>query len=90
MCLLFMYWFWVTVAAENHSNADCFACAILSHGEEGYVFGSDGRIQIDKLVAPFKGHKCQSLAGKPKIFFIQVSDSPFLWTGVFLTVPLCR
>ena len=64
----------LSVASENHADVDCFLCAILSHGEEGYVYGADGPIQIDKLVAPYKGHRCASLAGKPKIFFIQVSE----------------
>jgi hypothetical protein len=66
-------WFLLAVARNNHEDADCFACAILSHGEEGYVYGKDKAIQIDRLVGPFKGHRCLSLAGKPKLFFIQVS-----------------
>ncbi|XP_076465517.1 caspase-3-like [Babylonia areolata] len=74
------------VAKNDHSNADCFTCAILSHGEEGYVYGTDGRIEIDKLVAPFKGHKCQSLAGKPKIFFIQACRGTQLDSGVGVEV----
>ena len=45
---------------------------ILSHGEEGTVYGTDGPVEIKDLVEPFKGHRCQSLAGKPKLFFIQV------------------
>jgi len=44
--------------------------AVLSHGDEGQVFGTDGEIQITKLVEPLK--RCQSLHGKPKLFFIQV------------------
>lgn len=67
---------------SDHTNADCFACAILSHGEEGYVYGCDNRIEIDRLVAPFKGHKCRSLAGKPKIFFIQACRGTQLDSGV--------
>ena len=61
-------------AREDHTKMDCFACVILSHGEEGYVYGKDGPIQIEKLIAPYKGHRCPTLAGKPKIFFIQVSE----------------
>lgn len=57
-------------AKENHSDADCFACAILSHGEEGRVYGTDGTVLLETLMNPFKG--CESLLGKPKIFFIQV------------------
>ncbi|RUS90572.1 hypothetical protein EGW08_001660 [Elysia chlorotica] len=61
----------VLAAKEDHTDRDCFVCVILSHGEEGYVYGTDDKIPIDELVMPFKGHKCPSLAGKPKLFFIQ-------------------
>lgn len=74
--------FLIKVARENHENEDCFACAILSHGEEGYVFGRDKSIQIDRLVAPFKGHRCKTLAGKPKLFFIQACRGTQLDHGV--------
>ncbi|KAK7113262.1 hypothetical protein V1264_012576 [Littorina saxatilis] len=73
------------MAREDHSDEDCFACAILSHGEEGYVYGKDGPIQVDRLVAPFKGHRCRTLAGKPKIFFIQACRGTQLDDGVEVT-----
>ena len=59
------------VAAEDHSDADCFVCVILSHGEEGVVFGTDKRIEIKELTNFFKGDKCPGLIGKPKLFIIQ-------------------
>ena len=63
----------VSAAAHDHSDCDCFAAAILSHGAEGgIVYGTDGIINLDTLIAPFKGDKCRTLAGKPKLFFIQV------------------
>uniref|UniRef100_A0A8D0GHU7 Caspase 7 n=1 Tax=Sphenodon punctatus TaxID=8508 RepID=A0A8D0GHU7_SPHPU len=58
-------------ADENHSNAACFACVLLSHGEEGLVYGTDGRMPIKNLTTLFRGDKCKSLIGKPKLFFIQ-------------------
>lgn len=58
-------------AFMDHTDNDCFACAILSHGEEGVVYGRNGKIEIKKLLEPFKGNFCDSLAGKPKLFFIQ-------------------
>ncbi|XP_013414929.1 caspase-3 isoform X1 [Lingula anatina] len=58
-------------AQEDHSDADCFACAFLSHGIEGRIYGTNGLISIDLLLSFFKGDKCLSLAGKPKLFFIQ-------------------
>ena len=48
-------------------------CAILTHGEEGVVYGTDDKIEVKTLLEPFKGDKCRGLVGKPKIFFIQVS-----------------
>lgn len=71
-----------TAAREDHSNSDCFACAILSHGDSGLVYGTDGSIDIDTLVAGFKGDKCISLAGKPKLFFIQACRGDKLDHGV--------
>jgi len=47
--------------------------AVLSHGEEGLVYGTDGDIQIKKLVEPLK--RCQTLFGKPKLFIVQVCIS---------------
>ena len=67
--LYFLY----AVSKEDHSDADCFLCVILSHGEEGYVYGTTGKVKISRLVEDFKGDNCPTLAGKPKLFFIQVS-----------------
>lgn len=56
----------------DHKNKDCFICCILSHGDLGIVYGTDGReASIYELTSYFTGSKCPSLAGKPKIFFIQ-------------------
>ena len=62
----------VSVAREDHTNNDCFMCAILSHGDLGVVYGTDGIIQLDILVNPFKGRQCPTLAGKAKVFILQV------------------
>lgn len=62
-----------TAAAEDHSDADCFGCAILSHGDDGTVYGTDSIMQLKTLVDCVKGPNCPSLIGKPKLFFIQVS-----------------
>ena len=64
--------FHIAVATEDHSNADCFACAILSHGEMGEVYGINGKMKIDNITRNFKADICPTLAGKPKLFFIQV------------------
>ncbi|XP_037760319.1 caspase-7 isoform X2 [Chelonia mydas] len=58
-------------AEENHSDAACFACIFLSHGEDGFIYGTDGILEIKDLTTFFRGDKCKSLIGKPKLFFIQ-------------------
>ncbi|XP_073451968.1 caspase-7-like [Aquarana catesbeiana] len=60
-----------SVAKNDHSDSACFACILLSHGEEGQIYGTDGVMAIKTLTTFFRGDKCQSLVGKPKLFFIQ-------------------
>lgn len=60
-----------SVAQEDHSNHASFVCVILSHGEEGVIFGTDGFEKLDVLTKFFKGQRCRTLVGKPKLFFIQ-------------------
>ncbi|CAJ0967295.1 unnamed protein product [Ranitomeya imitator] len=59
------------VAMSDHGDADCFLCVFLSHGEDNHVYAFDAKIEIQRLTSLFKGDKCQSLVGKPKIFIIQ-------------------
>ncbi|XP_010886701.1 caspase-6 [Esox lucius] len=62
----------ISDAAEaNHSDADCFVCVFLSHGENDHVYAYNGKIYIQEIAALFKGDKCRSLVGKPKIFILQ-------------------
>ncbi|KAK2817523.1 hypothetical protein Q5P01_025714 [Channa striata] len=58
-------------ATADHSEADCFLLAFMSHGEDENVYASDGQISIRDITAMFKGTVCPSLAGKPKIFIWQ-------------------
>ncbi|MCJ8730164.1 hypothetical protein PDJAM_G00180970 [Pangasius djambal] len=62
----------ITEAANaNHADADCFVCVFLSHGENGHVYAYDDKIEIQDVTALFRGDKCPSLVGKPKIFILQ-------------------
>ncbi|NXP50444.1 CASP8 protein, partial [Heliornis fulica] len=57
---------------KDHSNRDCFVCFIFSHGEKDKIKGTDHElVNIKDLVSCFYGSNCPSLAGKPKLFFIQ-------------------
>ncbi|XP_074151755.1 caspase-7 isoform X1 [Sminthopsis crassicaudata] len=59
------------VSQEDHTDSACFACILLSHGEEDLIYGTDGVTPIKDLTVHFRGDKCRSLLGKPKLFFIQ-------------------
>ncbi|XP_036429401.1 caspase-6-like isoform X2 [Colossoma macropomum] len=58
-------------AEADHTDADCFVCVFLSHGEDGHVFAHDKKVDIKKITALFRGDRCRSLVGKPKIFIFQ-------------------
>lgn len=58
---------------EDHKNNASFVCVLLSHGDEGVIYGTDGPERFDTLAKYFRGDYCAGLVGKPKLFFIQVS-----------------
>ncbi|XP_070190699.1 caspase-7-like [Littorina saxatilis] len=60
------------VASQDHSQYDSFVCCILSHGRQGKVYGNNGKaVPIEDLTSAMKPQYCPSLAGKPKLFFVQ-------------------
>lgn len=73
-----------TVAEMDHSEHDCLAIAVLSHGELGLLYAHDAAYKADSLWHYFTADRCQSLAGKPKLFFIQACQGDKLDPGVSL------
>jgi len=69
-------------ALEDHSDADCVLVAVMSHGELGILYGRDSPYKPDRLWSHFSADKCRSLAGKPKLFFIQACQGDQLDHGV--------
>ena len=60
---------------KNHKDADCLCVVVLTHGSEGYLLARDKSYKVKKLWEPFTADNCPSLAGKPKLFIIQVRFS---------------
>ena len=58
------------------SGVGCFALAVLSHGNEGVVYGTDGKLQVQTLTESVL--KVSELVGKPKLFFIEVGYIIFI------------
>ncbi|XP_056606102.1 caspase-8 isoform X1 [Triplophysa dalaica] len=71
-------------ANMDHTQMDVFVCCVLSHGEKGAVLGVDGKqIEIRELTLPFA--RCNSLASKPKLFFIQACQGNLGHEPVWMT-----
>lgn len=56
--------------------------AVLSHGELGILYARDTPYKPECLWSPFTADKCPTLAGKPKMFFIQACQGDKLDGGV--------
>lgn len=70
------------VSREDHSNSASLVCVLLSHGDEGVFFGTDGSIELKSLTSLFRGDRCRTLVGKPKLFFIQACRGTNLDGGI--------
>ncbi|KAG0717871.1 Caspase-1 [Chionoecetes opilio] len=68
----------------DHSDCDMLVMIFMSHGEQDVMWGRDGHFKPDALFEGFQADQCKSLAGKPKIFFIQACRGEGLDTGVTL------
>ena len=81
-------YFLFPVACEDHSDSDCVAVGILTHGDfdiysrvrdnkkslTDTVLACDQPLRLEELTSIFRSSKCHhSLIGKPKLFFIQVT-----------------
>ncbi|XP_064201175.1 caspase-3b isoform X1 [Anguilla rostrata] len=74
------------VSKEDHSQSASFVCVLLSHGkEENLLCGTDGLVELPKLTGLFRGDRCATLVGKPKLFFIQACRGTDLDDGVIET-----
>lgn len=66
-------------ATKDFSMMGCFSCCILSHGQEGVLYGTDGTIDIREITSYFHG---RNLAGKPKCFIFQACQGSEYMDGV--------
>ncbi|XP_069835921.1 caspase-2 isoform X3 [Dendropsophus ebraccatus] len=56
----------------EHSQLDSCIVAILSHGVDGAVYGSDGKlVQLQDVFTKLDNAHCPQLQNKPKMIFIQ-------------------
>lgn len=72
------------IANLNHSKNDCLLIAILSHGKYGVINAYDYEYSLDTILNYFTVSRCPTLAGKPKLFFIQACQGDRLDDGITL------
>lgn len=68
----------------DHSEHDCLVVAILSHGDLGILYAHDTSYKPDSIWSLFTSDRCPTLAGKPKLFFIQACQGDKLDAGTTL------
>ncbi|KAH9404463.1 Caspase-7 [Tyrophagus putrescentiae] len=76
---------YIIKSCYNHDRFDCFAICFLSHGDNGILFCSDSFLSSDDIFAPFTADQCASLAGKPKLFFLQSCQGSECDAGTLIT-----
>lgn len=74
------------VSKLNHSHNDCLLIAVLTHGELGMLHARDTTYKLRNLWEPFTDKNCPTLAGKPKIFFIQACRGGKYDNGITLSI----
>lgn len=97
-----MYWLG-RARATDHSDCDCFAFVISTHGYEqknaraggredhALVCADDQMVFTSTITDMFNDDNCPSLKDKPKFFFIQACRGKFLLlSSTFLTQPLSK
>ena len=67
---------------ENHDKFDSVAVVVLSHGNDGTLYAYDKPFPTNKIWEPFTAENSPSLAGKPKMFFIQACQGGQMDEGV--------
>lgn len=68
----------------DHTDCDAMVIVFMSHGGEDVLYARDHQFHSDLLFKPFSGDECETLVGKPKIFFIQGGRGESLEEGVKL------
>lgn len=59
-------------SSADHSDEDCIAFVILSHGNKhGEVYSYNKPYELNLIYDYLTPEKCESLIGKPKLFFVQ-------------------
>jgi len=76
---------------QELKDLSCLAIFIMSHGSENdTIYASDGSYNLNKdVIENLTADKCPSLAGKPKLFFIQACQGGQADSGFSVQHKIC-
>lgn len=62
-------------ASKIGSRHSSFVCCIMTHGNDGRIYGSDSeQLEVKYITDSFKVNECPALEGKPKIFLFKLVE----------------
>ncbi|KAL8207332.1 UNVERIFIED_CONTAM: hypothetical protein K2H54_054809 [Gekko kuhli] len=82
------------VSKDDHSKENCLACVLLSHGDDGLIYGTDGPLELKMLTSLFRGDR---LVGEPSLILelkqtvarMKTSVRKYLWKQIsYMHIPL--
>lgn len=76
------------MAEKDHSKNDCLVVVVMTNGiNSSFIYARESPYKVEYLWNAFISDKCPTLAGKPKMFFIQVillhRIQSYLWNLIF-------
>ena len=73
----------IAVSKKDHSNNDCLLVTVMTHGtNNGNIAAADKEYLLKELWEDFLRDNCESLSGKPKLFFIDACRGDLTDPGV--------
>ncbi|CAG2246135.1 CASP8 [Mytilus edulis] len=74
------------IARLDHTKYDSLVFCVLTHGANGVLYGKDENfVHTQQIIDLYLSSRCPTLAGKPKLFFIQACQGTNTQEGLKLS-----
>ncbi|VDI63350.1 caspase 8 [Mytilus galloprovincialis] len=74
------------IARLDHTKYDSLVFCVLTHGANGVLYGKDENfVHTQQIIDLYLSSRCPTLAGKPKLFFIQACQGTNTQEGLQLS-----
>ncbi|KAJ3660714.1 hypothetical protein Zmor_005150 [Zophobas morio] len=74
----------IKVSRMDHTDSDCLAIVVMSHGNNGKLYARDREYPTRTIWEYFTANNCPTLAGKPKLLFVQACRGSCLHSAATL------